>query len=533
LISWEDKTIWGMLRQIAQQYPDQRAIVFQGQKVTYRELYDRSLSLAANLARWGVKKGDHVGTCLPIGCEWIYLKYALNALGAVIVPINLFFREKEFQFLLSQSDLRYLITVDQYQDNQYLEMVPPVQKNGTGYHRLKDIFVMGSGGTEKGFISFEKLMRHAPHSEKLEIEKSSDTIEPGDVAYLLYTSGSTAFPKGALRSNYSLLGIAYYLMSYSCRIDSSDRILSYLPFYHIGGCIYMVLGSHLAGAELHLLETFDARSALKMIQKEKITFISGFDTHFNRLLSEMQTGSYEVHSAKKVLLATGPDWYDRIRDAGFGSEILVHHYGFTEGTGVAVRPGETDYQIRKYSNGKPFPGVEVRIRHPETGDSLLPNQPGEICLKGWTLFNGYYKMPEETKRVMDADGFFHTGDYGWLDEKGNLYFRGRYKMMVKSGGENVSQREVEIAIEENTDVRNVQVIGLPDPLWGEAVTAIIEMHPGRAGDPQKIIDFCRKRLAKFKVPKKILFVNSEEWPITMTGKIDKFKLKEIALKKLQ
>ncbi len=531
MLWWEDKTMWGMIADVARRQPRKKGVAFKGQTLTYEELVANICRVAGNLVRQGVKRGDHVGTCLPIGLEFIYVKYALSAIGALLVPINLSFKEREFQFIFNQADVKYLITIDQYRNNPYLETIDRIRKADPGGFRIQKIFVLGNGDLQQA-SRFEELMQEISPWEKENLVQSSMKISPREDAYLLFTSGSTAFPKGALRSSYSLLGIAYHLMVRCCKIDSSDRILSYLPFYHVGGCVYMLLGAHIAGAELHLQETFDPPAVLRAIEEQKITFISGFDTHFDRILGEMKKGPCEIKSASKVLLATGPDWYDRIREAGFGSDCLVNHYGFTEGTGVAVPPEETDYQVRKYSNGRPFPGVELRICHPETGVALGAGQPGEICLKGWTLFNGYYKMAEETKKAMDEDGFFHTGDYGWLDEKGNLYFRGRYKMMVKTGGENVSQREVEMVIEEYEGVRNVQVTGVPDQIWGEIVVAVIEMQPGSPRDAQKIIAFCKGRLANFKVPKKIIFVDSQQWPVTMTGKIDKFQLKELAIRNL-
>ncbi|MBI5968345.1 MAG: acyl--CoA ligase, partial [Deltaproteobacteria bacterium] len=346
------------------------------------------------------------------------------------------------------------------------------------------------------------------------------------------TSGSTAFPKGALRNHRSLIGIAHYLIDEALHISEVDRLLSYFPFYHIAGCVYLVLGAHLKGSTLYLMEAFEPEEALRLVDQEKITFLGGFETHFNLLINHPHFRKYDVTSARKVLLATGPEWYDRVREAGMGSEVLAHHYGFTEGTGVVVPHEEKDYAKRKYTNGKPFPGIEVKIVDPETGSKKAPGEAGEICLRGWTLFQGYYKMPEETRRSMDEEGFFHTGDYGWFDEEGFLYYRGRYKMMIKTGGENVSEKEVEVVLEEHRDIKAVQVVGVPDPLWGEAVTAVIEVKPGKILHKEDLVNFCRGKLAGFKIPKNVVFIQAHEWPVTPTGKIIKADLKKLAAERL-
>jgi fatty-acyl-CoA synthase len=276
------------------------------------------------------------------------------------------------------------------------------------------------------------------------------------------------------------------------------------------------------------MEAFDPGKVLELVEKYRVTYLSGFETHFYRLMSHPRFKATDLSSVTKIRLATGPYWHDRLKEIGLGSELIYHHYGFTEGTGVVMPPDELDEEIRRNANGRPFPGVTLKIVEPETGRRLSPGDAGEICLKGWTLFRGYYKMPEQTRESMDEEGFFHTGDYGWLDDRGYLYYRGRYKQMVKTGGENVSQKEVEVFLEDHPDVQAVQVIGLPDKEWGEAVTAVVQTRSGRTLSTDEIKDFCKGRLAGFKIPKWVITIEESKWPVTRVGKVDKIKLRQWA-----
>jgi fatty-acyl-CoA synthase len=289
----------------------------------------------------------------------------------------------------------------------------------------------------------------------------------------------------------------------------------------------MPLGALMRGCSVYVNE-FVPDEIIQIIQEEKISQFGGFDAHFNAIQNHPDFKKYDLSSVKFILLAVGPEWYDKIDDIFPGAQIIAHHYGFTEGTGVSQMPHETDYEVRKYTNGRPWPGIEVKVVDPATGQTRPPNEAGEICLRGWSRLQEYYKNPEENRKAIDSDGFFHSGDYGWMDEKGNLAYRGRYKMMIKTGGENVSEREVEMFLEGLPGIRSVQVIGLPDPTWGEAVTAVIEKSAGAELTKEEVIDYCKGKIAGFKIPKKVLFIEESQWPLLGAGKVDKNKLKKWA-----
>ena len=525
---WMEKTIPQVLRETTERWGDRVAVVHPRGRMTYRELYAQVCAFAHGLKKMGLKPGDHVATLMGVLPEWIVAKYGVLLAGGVLVPINITLTPKEMEFILKQSDASTLITMDEFRGKDFLSLLAAIR---SGLPKTVILFSR-EGKQHAPYADFQEIIQAGRDVAGEKVREWESALRPENLCYILYTSGSTAFPKGALRNHRSLIGIAHFLIDQALGIAEEDRLLSYFPFYHIAGCVYNVLGAHLRGSSLHLLESFDPEETLRVVDEEKITLLGGFETHFNLLIHHPHFKKYNVTSVRKILLATGPEWYDRVKGAGMGSEVITHHYGFTEGTGVVVPYEEQDYTKRKYTNGKPFAGVELKIAHPETGKRLAAGQAGEICLWGWTLFQGYYKMPEETRRSLDEEGFFHTGDYGWLDEEGFLYYRGRYKMMVKTGGENVSEKEVEVVVEEHPDIQAVQVVGVPDPIWGEAVTAVIETKAGQRLGKEDIVNFCRGKLAGFKIPKNVVFIQSHEWPVTPTGKMIKADLKKLAVERL-
>jgi len=542
-IKWQDKTIPFMLSNSASLWGEKLALITDdGEQYTYKKLYDDVCTLALGFHALGIRKDDHVATILGSRPTYVLASYALMMIGAVVVTINYTFQADEMAFVLDQSDSKYVIMEDDVAGIDIINLLnriaPEIEKQNPADLRLaklpkvKSVIVRSfTGKRYAGTITFEDIVHSGQQRDDVLIKNFMDDRRSDDMAFIMYTSGTTAFPKGALRTQGSALGIGYYLTPHASRLTAGDVGISASPFFHIGGCIYNVLGYHLSGCTFVLLKVFDPGKMLELIGRCKVTTIMGFDTHFYRLLKHPNFTTTDLSAITKVRLATGPDSYDKVREMGMGKEVVSHHFGFTEGTGVVMPYEETDYEIRRNSSGKPFPGVELKIVDPETGMRQLAGTAGEICLKGWTLFNGYYKMPEQTAASMDDEGFFHTGDYGWLDEKGYLYYRGRYKQMVKTGGENVSQKEVEIALQEHPDVQTVQVIGLPDSEWGEVVTAVVQTRSGADLTTEQVRKFCRGKLAGFKIPKRVLQIQESEWPVSRVGKIEKMKLRAWAMEK--
>lgn len=542
-MDWRNFTIGQALRERVKISGDREAIASKEERLTYSQLYDRACRLAVGLEKIGVKKGDSVATIFGINLEWIPVYYALHIIGAKFVPINVGFKSVEIEYILKQSDVKTLITMDKTRLGDYMgilaEIDPQIVKSGKEKIKstvvpLLDRIVTFSPEGNKYSCAYdlnEVLTLGADYSPE-QINKLLAAVKSDDICMIMFTSGSTGFPKGVMHNHGTLLGIGYNFYPKSFNMKPEHRLCCYFPFYHVSGGLYFTLGALTSGCFLYINE-FVPDDILTIIEKEKINVFAGFEAHFNAITAHPRYAATDLSSIKFIMLAAGPDWYDRMKKIFPSVELICTHYGFTEGTGVSTWPDEKDENVRKFSNGKPWPGVELKIVDPMTGETVGPDVPGEICLRGWTRFQAYYKNPEETKKAIDTNGYFHSGDYGWLDVKGNLYFRGRYKMMIKTGGENVSEREVEMFLESMPEVMSVQVVGVPDPKWGEIVTAVIEeVHPSALTE-EAVIAFCQGKIAKFKIPKKVLFLRgTETWPLLGAGKIDKKTLKQQVLEKL-
>lgn len=543
MLDWEHLTIAKALKEASEKWGNRECLVSKNERLTYSDLYKKACQLAWGFTKLGIKKGDHVATIFGAAPEWVIAKYALHIIGAVIVPVNVNFKAKEIGFILKQADVSTVITVDKLRTGNYLEIIEEIDKE----------IILTSNKNKiqpKALPSLQRIICFSPekirfpfcydfydvmgsgrdYSEK-GIDYMIETGHPEDPCNILFTSGSTAFPKGVVHMHKSLLGIGAHLIGKTFNLDPTHRLLCNFPFYHIAGCVYLVLGALTSGCALYVNE-FVPDEVLYVLQNEKINFFIGFDYHFNSLANHPKFHDYNLGSVSRILLAVGPEWYDKCKKVFPSAEIIAHHYGFTEGTGVSVPLSETDYEIRKNTNGRPWSGIEVKVVDPDTGKKLPPGQSGELCLRGWSRFQEYYKNLEETKKSIDQEGFFHSGDYGWMDEQGNVIYRGRYKMMIKTGGENVSEREVEVFLETIPGIKAVAVIGIPDTKWGESVTAIIEAEPGADLTKEKIAEFCKNKIARFKIPKNVLSMDGNNWPVLGSGKLDKNKLKEWARGKL-
>lgn len=542
MLEWSHLTIGKALKEASEKWGNREALISKSQRLTYSELYHKACQLAWGLSKLGIKKGDHVATIFGIAPEWVITKYALHIIGAVIVPVNVNFKTKEIGFVLKQADVKALITVDKLRYGNYLEILAEVD----GEIPLAKEKIVHS----KALPHLEKIICFSPQKNRFlhcydfyevmdsgsdytlkNIDELQDRVKPDDICNILFTSGSTAFPKGAVHTHTSLLGIGIYIFGKTFNLNASHKMLCYFPLYHIGGCVYFTLAALTHGCAMYVNE-FIPDEILPIIDNEKISLYLGFEYHFNSLADHPRFRNYDLSSVTRILLAGGPEWYDKCQKIFPRAEIIANHYGFTEGTGVSVLPSETDYETRKNTNGKPWPGIEVKVVDPSTGKRLPPGKGGELCLRGWSRFQEYYKNPEETKKAIDSEGFFKSGDYGWMDEKGNVTYRGRYKMMIKTGGENVSEREVEVFLETIPGIKSVVVVGVPDPNWGEAVTAVIELESAASLTKENVREFCKNKIARFKIPKNVLFIDGRDWPLLGSGKINKIHLKEWAIKKL-
>lgn len=542
MLNWKEQTIAQVLREAAQSYGDDVAMAFKGDKTTYGQLYLKAGKLAIGLGELGIKKGDRVGTLFDNAPEWMLTKYALHIIGAVIIPINVNFRAEEIKFVLSQGDIQTLIMTDRLKYGDYIQILGQIDQDimtstdcsitSKIVPCLDRIVCLSPDGKKYPFChDFFQVEASGEDCIEKDIDKMTECGDATDICNILFTSGSTAFPKGAMHNHTSLLGIGLHLIPETFKMKPGSRLLGNFPFYHIAGCVYFPLGSLTGGYALHINE-FVPSEVLSIIESEKINFFCGFEAHFNALTNAPEFKDHDLRSVENVLLAAGPEWYDKCKKIFPGARIIAHHYGFSEGTGVSMMFDETDHVIRKYTNGKSWPGIEIKVVNPITGVQVPPNENGELCLRGWSRFQGYYKNEEETRKAIDKEGFFHSGDYGSKDENGNICYRGRYKMMIKTGGENVSEREVENFLESMPGIRSVQIVGVPHEKWGEAVTAVIETEPNHQLTQEDVFTFCKEKISKYKIPKKVIFFSGDEWPLLGSGKVNKLALRQKVLEQI-
>lgn len=391
-MNWKNITVAQALRDASQNWTDREAILSKDQRLSFGDLYRKACQLAAGLNKIGVKKGDHVATLFGIVPEWVITKYALHILGAVVVPINVNYAAREIEFVLKQADVKTLITCDELGNRKYLEMVSEIDdqilssKRGEMHLKvlpcLERIICLSPQKKSYAYCyDYGEIMDLGVGYEMKEINDFIDRGKPTDACNILFTSGSTAFPKGAVHINTSLLGIGANFFGLMFNIKAPIKFLCYFPLYHVAGCIYYILGGLMLGSSVYLND-FVPDEILEIIEKEKITAYGGFNAHFTAIANSPKYKITDLSSVKYVFLAAGPEWYDRAQNIFPSVKVIAHHYGFTEGTAVSVHPNEKDYEIRKNTNGKPWEGIEVKVVDPATGKKVEANQPGEICLRG-------------------------------------------------------------------------------------------------------------------------------------------------------
>ena len=542
-MNWQDETITSTIARAAKEWSGSIALAQKDQRVTYQELIDTATQIATGLSRMGVRGGDHIAVLYPNYIIVQILHLVSACVGAVYVPLNVMLGTDELSYLLSSADITILLVGGKYRGSSLLDVlsrtIPELSQckgselNLPKFPKLKKIVKIDKeSNTSPGLIPFEDVLNNGATNR---LPFVNPTSKPEHVSHLLYTSGSTATPKGVLLTQRGVVG-ASICWAEALALTSSDRSLALMPFYHTGGLFISSMPFLLHGGYVCMFRdgAFDAKEALEIIQRERITVAAGFDPQVQAILEHPDRSQYDLSSLKKLLNFTGSA-YDRRTAEGI--PLLVGFYAMTEGTNpiCAVMPSETRYSIRRNSCGPALPGVELKIIDPATGDKLPPRITGEIAFRGWNRFAGYYNPgPNETAdKVFDGNGFFRTGDLGYLDEDGNLYFLGRRKDMIKTGGENVSPLEIEIFLmKEFPGVVLAQVVGVPDARWGEAVTAFVELKPDAKYTADDIIKKCKEHLTAFKVPKKVIFIESGKWPTSATAKIRKIDLRQIAARAL-
>jgi len=526
---------------------DREALVYHGpdveERLSYFQLRRRVAALTDGLQQAGVRKGDRVAFLLGVTTEWVTVFYAAMRLGAIAVPLNLVWTAREIEEGLSLTEANVLIATDSFRGRNYLhelqEHLPGLNASKPGelsietLPHLRSVIAESRSGQRYAFAGdLGDIARSGENYSAEGFAALSAEVRPDDFSIMLLTSGTTSFPKPVLHTHQSLMvGVAGY--ADGIETESADKMLIVAPNYHVAGYLTLLM-PHLRGAAVHLMEFYDVGLALKVIERERISMMFGFDVHYLMMNRHPHFAMHDISSLTKTMIGSSPGSYDEIKSMG-----ITHHgniYGSSEYVASqAYLPyrDRHDESVMRLSHGRPMLGTDLVIKDPATNRVLGPDQPGEICFKGPALFSGYYNMPEETAKSFDSDGYFHSGDYGWVDQRGYVYYRGRFKETIKSGGENVSAQEVELFLQmELPWILKAMVVAVPDPKWGEAVTAVVQLKPEVDVDEEGIREACRGKLAGYKIPKHVIFVSDEDWVATPTGKFDRGAMTSLALRRM-
>lgn len=527
-------TFSAMLDSVVKQFPRQSAIIFEDKHISYLELKDQVQTVARAFLAMGIGKGDTVSIWLYNCPEWIYIQLALGMIGAVLVPINTRFKVKELEYTLKQSDSRILVMMDQFLNVDYTdsinEAIPELEScsdceqiRSEEFPMLRKIICIGDC-RKTGMVSWKTFLRKAEEVSLKELDVRIKNIKAADIVMLQYTSGTTSFPKGVMLTHGGVIRDSLS-MGQRMTVSSNDRMYCPLPFFHVGGAIISTLIAFVNGASLVFSKTYDPTVALNLIQKEQCTVMNGVESHFVMIYEHPEFENYDVSSLVKGWAIGQPEIIRSIYER-MGIKKIVNVYGISEASpNVTTTLVDDPLEFRMHWQGKPHLGTEVRITDIGTGEEVPRFQNGEICVRGWNVMKGYYNNPEETKSAIDSEGWLHTGDFGLMDEDGNLQFKGRIKDIIRVGGENVSAWEVESHILTHPQVQNVAIIGVPDNRLTEVCMAIVQPKHGLKLVGEEIIGYCKGKIANFKVPRYVKFV--DEFPMTGSGKIKKTELKKL------
>ncbi len=535
-------TLGDLLLIACDQYPDTDAVVLPTQRTTYDELRRRVLLRARSLRALGVKPGDHVGVLLPTCMGFVDTLFAIAMLGAVTVPVNARYKPPEIAYVTENADLVALITSDEFDDTvNFVERIqtafPDLQDNDDPFQlsiktapKLRNVIVYGKQSVA-GMLSQKQLDQLAEKVDENEIHLRRVQTRVGSTALILYTSGTTSNPKGCMITHESIIRNSAAL-GQRYQLNHEDSFWSPLPMFHIAAILPLVTIFD-AGGTYVTTPHFEAGEALRMLQDEKVSAAyPSFWTIMSDLINHPDFATTDLSRIKLMNANFGvqPPVVGETMEKAMPDTIFVGTFGMTEASGTVSTSRLDDSREQRFKRlGTPLPGIEVKIIDVETGEEAAVGEQGECLIRGNSIFTEYYKSPEKTAEALDAEHWFHSGDLCSIDEDGQLLFHGRTRDMLKVGGENVAAVEIETCLQKHPSVKLAQVVGIPDARLQEVPAAYIELKPQTKATEAELIDFCKDKIAGFKVPRHVRFIN--EWPMSST-KIQKFRLQKQIIEEL-
>lgn len=533
----EDETVVSVFDRVSAQRRSREAIIWRGSHISYAHLRERVDQLAKGLLELGVGRGDKVALLMSNSSEWIYGKFAVLKTGAVLVPLSTRFETHELEQVLARSDATTLIMVDQYLGADFVAMINqicpelassvPGKLNSAKLPYLRNVIVIGRRGYAGAFAFYDVARMGDSAEASSRLAATQVAIRPDDMANIVFTAGTTGFPKGAMLSHRNLVYDCFYGVK-RLGLHADDRVFCPLPFFHIFGCWIEVMFTISHGGCVVIPDHFEPGESLRIIEEQRCTVIYGVPSTYIALLSDPTLGRYDTKSLRTGLMGASavptPLMIDVIERMGVHG--ICQSYSLTEaGLASCTLSGDLP-EVRARSIGMPLECLEHKIVDPTSGLELPVGRAGELCHRGPTVGAGYYKQPEETAQVIDEDGWLHTGDLAVKDAHGYYRIIGRANDLYVVGGENVAPTEVENFLFRHPKIRQVHVVGVPDEQLGEVGVAFVELKAKQQATEDEIIDFCRDHIASYKVPRYVRFVSA--FPTTASGSVQRFKLRAAA-----
>ncbi len=536
----KDFTLGGLLEYYRETTPDHDFMVYpdRGLRFTYKEFDERVNKFAKGLIAIGVTRGSHVGIWAKNVPDWLTFMFATAKIGAVLVTINTNYRIAELEYLMKNSDLHTLCMVEGYRGNNYLdtiyELIPELKTDRRSelsserLPRLKNVVFIGQEKF-RGMYNTSELYKMGSVMDDTELNRLKALTNTHDVVNIQYTSGTTGFPKGVMLSHHNILNNGN-TVGECMQYTAADKVLTCVPLFHCFGCVLALCAVITHGATMVMVEEFDAHKVLSAIEAERATSLYGVPTMFIAELNHPSFSSFDLTSLRTGIMAGAPcpiETMNQVMTRMHCKDIIIV-YGLTETSPGMTCTRTTDApEIRSTTVGKAMPFVDVKVIDPETGKECPPGVQGEMCCKGYNLMKGYYNNPEASAAILDKDGYLHSGDVGVMDKDGYFSITGRIKDMIIRGGENIYPREIENFLYNMPQIQSIEVVGIPSPRYGEQIGAFIITKAGMNLTEDEVINFCTGKISRYKIPKYIFFVT--EYPMTASGKVQKYKMKDWGL----